>query len=245
MIRGMAFQGCSSLTSIEIPNSVLSIAGYAFCNCSSLTSVQIPNSVTRIDNSAFRNCLSLTSVVIPNSVTKIGYAAFHSCSSLTSIEIPNSVTSIANEAFTSCSNLTSVSIGNGIQEFGSSFGASSIWKDCSNIKNVYYAAEHPVEGLKDMFDSEVYANATLHLPAEAIAEAKTINPWMLFSSIEAYDFSTGIDDVMVDEDPDAEVEVYNLSGLKVFDGPRSEIALPRGYYILIQNGKPTKVLLGY
>lgn len=117
--------------------------------------------------------------------------------------------------------------------------------DCPNIEEVYYAAEHPIEGTTGMFDSEVYAYATLHLPAEAIDESKTINPWKLFSSIQAYDFSAGIDDVMVDEDPDAKVEVYNFSGLKVFDGPRSEIALPRGYYILIQNSKPSKVLLGY
>ena len=40
-----AFSGCSSLTSIIIPNSVTSIGGYAFNGCSSLTSITIPNSV--------------------------------------------------------------------------------------------------------------------------------------------------------------------------------------------------------
>ena len=88
--------------------SVTSIGGFAFNNCSSLTSITIPNSVTSIGSSAFSNCSSLTSVTIPNSVTSIGSSAFSKCSSLTSITIPNSVTSIGIYAFGYCSSLTSV-----------------------------------------------------------------------------------------------------------------------------------------
>ena len=51
-----AFYGCSSLTSVTIPNSVTSIGDYAFNNCSGLTSVTIPNSVTSIGDSAFKPC---------------------------------------------------------------------------------------------------------------------------------------------------------------------------------------------
>lgn len=40
-----AFQGCSSLTDISIPNSVASIDDYAFYACSSLSNITIPNSV--------------------------------------------------------------------------------------------------------------------------------------------------------------------------------------------------------
>ena len=101
-----AFRGCSSLTSVTIPNSVTSIGGSAFYDCSSLTSVTIGNSVTSIGGSAFYHCSSLTSVTIPNSVTSIGSSAFDGCSSLTSITIPNSVTSIGSSAFYGCSFLT-------------------------------------------------------------------------------------------------------------------------------------------
>ena len=105
-----AFYDCSSLTSIEIPNSVTSIASSAFEGCSSLTSIEIPNSVTSIGDRAFLDCSSLTSIEIPNSVTSIGDRAFTLCSSLTSIEIPNSVTSIGDFAFSSCSSLTEIKV---------------------------------------------------------------------------------------------------------------------------------------
>ena len=84
-IGNNAFEYCSSLTSVTIPNSVTSIGRYAFASCSRLTSVTIPNSVTSIGSSAFYDCSSLTSVTIPNSVTSIGGSAFSFCDDLTSV----------------------------------------------------------------------------------------------------------------------------------------------------------------
>ena len=111
--------------------SVTSIGSYAFYKCSSLTSVELPNSVTSIDVHAFNSCSSLTSVEIGNSVTSIGYQAFYSCSSLTSVELPNSVTSIGVQAFSNCSSLTSVEIGNSVTSIG-----SYAFSNCSSLRTV-------------------------------------------------------------------------------------------------------------
>ena len=105
-----AFNGCSGLTSITIPNSVTRIGSNAFYNCSGLTSVTIPNSVTSIRWKAFENCSGLTSVTIPNSVTGIGDSAFSGCTGLTSVTIPNSVISIGDYVFENCTGLTSVNV---------------------------------------------------------------------------------------------------------------------------------------
>ena len=85
--------GCNNSV-IPTDGSVTSIGYYAFESCSSLTSIIIPNSVISIGYSAFYGCSSLQSITIPDSVTSIGDSAFYNCLSLTSIAVPNSVTSI-------------------------------------------------------------------------------------------------------------------------------------------------------
>ena len=114
-----AFDGCTGLTSVTIPNSVTAIGSCALRSCSGLTSVTIPSSVTSIGSWAFSGCSGLTSVIIPNSVTAIGSGAFDGCSGLTSVTIPNSVTAIGSVAFRSCSGLTSVTIPSSVTSIGS------------------------------------------------------------------------------------------------------------------------------
>ena len=68
-------------TVFEIPaeidgKQVTGITNYAFENCSSLTSVTIPDGVTSISLYAFYNCTSLKTVTVPASVTTIGDYAF-------------------------------------------------------------------------------------------------------------------------------------------------------------------------
>ena len=107
-IGGSAFSGCTSLTSITIPDSVTSIGGSAFSGCDSLASVTIPDSVTSIGDYAFAYCTFLASVTIPDSVTSIGSFTFYICTSLTSLTIPDSVTSIGSGAFWGCYKLIEV-----------------------------------------------------------------------------------------------------------------------------------------
>ncbi len=130
-----AFTGCSSLTSIVIPDSVTSIGYEAFYNCSSLTSITIPDSVTAIGSSAFCGCSSLTTVMFGENsqLESIGNYAFYDCSSLTSIVIPDSVTSIGYRAFEGCSNLTSVTFGENSQL--ASIGSYTFY-NCSSLTSI-------------------------------------------------------------------------------------------------------------
>lgn len=104
-IGDQAFLACKSLKQIKIPNSVTSIGYEAFSQCESLQQITLPDSVTSIGPSAFCRCTSLQEITIPNSVIRIDYWTFYGCTSLCDITIPNSVTAIGDHAFSKCESL--------------------------------------------------------------------------------------------------------------------------------------------
>ena len=129
VIANDAFNGCASLTSINIPDSVTNIGDGTFFYCKSLTSINIPDCVTSIG--VFFDCDSLTSINIPDSVTSIGDYAFSGCDSLTSINIPDSVTSIGDYAFSGCDSLTSINIPDSVTSIG-----DYAFSDCKSLKSI-------------------------------------------------------------------------------------------------------------
>lgn len=105
-----AFKGkdISMFNELKYFTGLKSIERFEFKDCISLSSIIIPNSVISIGETAFAGCTSLTDIVIPDSVTKIGKEAFARCSSLASVTIGNSVTSIEAKAFYACTSLKEV-----------------------------------------------------------------------------------------------------------------------------------------
>ena len=130
-IGSSAFDECTNLTAITIPDDVTSIGFQAFFRCSSLTSVTIGNSVTSIEGNAFNECSSLTSINIPDNVTSIEGFAFMNCTGLTSVTIGNGVTNLSYDVFANCSSLTSVTIGNSV----TSIGSSDFW-ECTSLTSI-------------------------------------------------------------------------------------------------------------
>lgn len=147
VIGDAAFRDCSGLTSIEIPNSVISIGGGAFCRCRGLTSIEIPDSVISIGDEAFRDCSSLGGAMFgkESKMNSIGKYAFVNCTGLMSIEIPDSVTEIGNQAFEGCSGLEKIywnaenCIRAGDHYFAGGFDFDyTIFRDCTALKVVCF-----------------------------------------------------------------------------------------------------------
>ena len=80
-----AFENCTTLKSITIPDRVTILYQYAFYGCSSLESVTLSSNVEEIGYQSFFECTSLTEITIPASITTIGGTAFYDCSSLTTV----------------------------------------------------------------------------------------------------------------------------------------------------------------
>jgi len=137
----MAFDGCTSLTSVTITHSVTTIGDWAFLSCTSLTSVTIGSSATTIGVGAFCGCTSLISMTIPDSVSSIGDGAFEFCSSLTSVTIGNGVTSIGTYAFLSCTSLTNVTVGKSVTSIG-----NWAFEACYSLVGVYFKGNAPSLG---------------------------------------------------------------------------------------------------
>ena len=149
-----------NLTTITLPNSIISIGEYAFFQCTSLASVVIPDSVTEIEMHAFEYCSNLTTITIPNNLISIGVEAFACCTNLmefkgkyaadngrclikdntiiayaeasgTTYTIPDSVTTIGEYAFYECKSLTAITIPNSVTYIG-----SEAFYKCSKLTSI-------------------------------------------------------------------------------------------------------------
>ena len=104
-----AFSGCTSLTTVSIPDDLTSVGFHAFNRTPWLEGQ--PDGVVYVGKVAYRlieKNVPITSIVITDGTVSISPSAFEGCTSLATVIIPASVTSIGDYAFNGCPNLTSV-----------------------------------------------------------------------------------------------------------------------------------------
>ena len=151
-IGNYAFNNCTSLESITIPEGVTKIGYGAFNSCKNLSEVVLPDSLTALDNYAFEYCTALTDITLPaglttandafyksgltsatfkDGMTKIPNSIFSDCAELKSITFPATVTEIDKYAFNNCTSLESITIPEGVTKIG--YGA---FNSCKNLSEV-------------------------------------------------------------------------------------------------------------
>ena len=146
-------------TTIDIPETVTSIAAFTFYQCSCLKTLNIPGSVTSISSSAFEDCDYLTSVNLSEGLKTIGGSAFEGCKRLPVIKIPSTVTTIKVNAF----------------------------KNCTGLTDVYCNAKKVPTTDASAFDGVSIGNVTLHVPSASLDAYKASAPWNGFKGMSQPD----------------------------------------------------------
>lgn len=118
VVAGNMFYNCKSLTAIELPKTVTTLASGAFYG-SGLKSISLPETITTVADYQFTGCTSLTKVEIPY-LTHIGRSMFSMCSALTEVVVGSNLESIDKNAFERCAKLEKITV------FGDESGESRI-----------------------------------------------------------------------------------------------------------------------
>ena len=181
-IGSLAFYGCASLTSVNIPDNVTAIMAQTFYGCASLTTVNIPSSVTLIGVSAFYGCASLKKITIPN-IYAIQSRTFAGCTSLEKVTIPQSVKRIENEAFLNCSGMTYVFMPNSLETIGKDafLGCTALEK--VNISNMTVWCNISFENSESnplSYSHDLYLNGHQKKDLALSSDVTKINDWVFY-----------------------------------------------------------------
>lgn len=172
-----AFSGCTGLTSVTLPTSMVSIDGKAFKGCIAMSTINLHDSIRYIQEEAFMNCTQLTSITIGRSVIGIYSKAFGNCTGVTSVSFnadscvrsghpatlflnnSNVDPYYQDRAFVGCSNIQNFTFGNNVKIIPPYLCADMVWITSitipSTVKSIGFKA----------FDNCIRLNGSLTIPA--------------------------------------------------------------------------------
>ncbi|MBR5684408.1 MAG: leucine-rich repeat protein [Ruminococcus sp.] len=117
-IGSYAFEGCTELRSIELPEELLFIGSGAFYRCENMEKIMFNRKLTTIGRNAFALCSGLTSVQFPDSLVKIDESAFEGCTSISEISFGRGLEFIGENAFHKCEALRNIKLGDRLKTVG-------------------------------------------------------------------------------------------------------------------------------
>lgn len=130
-IGSKAFMDCTALKAITLPAQMQEIGSYAFNGCIALERIAIPEGITEIANNCFDGCTSLERVTLPSTLIRIKKYGFAQCKALNDIALPDGMTGIGANAFYSCQSMVSMVLPDSIISIG-----EYAFHGCTNLKSI-------------------------------------------------------------------------------------------------------------
>ena len=121
------------ITSVKIPDSVVSIGYQAFWHCASLESVEFGSGLKTIDSYAFRGCESLKEITIKDGIESIGHGAFQECRSVEYVEIGEGLDHLETSTFEALLSLKEMKLPSTLRSH-----EYSLFLFNTKLENVYY-----------------------------------------------------------------------------------------------------------
>ena len=230
-IPSTAFNLCSFVEQVVIPNSVQTIKDGAFFRCTSLADVTIGSGVTSIMRDAFSDCTSLEVIKIPSNVKTIGGSAFSGCTNLFYLILNEGLETIDSYAFYGCSSIFSVLLPSSLKSIG-----EKAFYDCVSLSSVLNESSLEIElGSESNGYVAYYANEIL---TTDILEVGVVEGQIVVEKSVLRFFNMG----------NRVIEVFDIVGNCVYRGvvPHEDFSLGElksGVYLVNHSGMVEKVLL--
>lgn len=256
-IDDYAFSGCNALQVVDLPEGLLYIRNFSFSDCIGIKSVSIPKSIKGIGMNPFKGCSSMEFLQLnDNSYYHLYDGALYETNILkliscpvikTKLEIQPLTEIFSYSCFDGCVNLEEITIPKTIREI-----CSDAFYGCTSLKTIKCEIED-VYSCNPGFSNY---DATLFVPKGLIDIYSTVEPWKNFKNIKEFS-SSSLDETFVNSESGIyiferqiyfeskeSVQIRNLSGLLLYNGPSTNIPkLDLGIYLLTCSNRTLKILV--
>lgn len=246
----------SGLSSVVVPSTIKSMDGGVFSNCQSLVSAKLPDELPYVAPGTFFNDNILENVNIPAHAKVIGYNSFNNCYKIKKVVIPNEVREIEYRAFGCNFNpynhgiIDTLILGRQLATIGSNAFVGQNYIVFIKSKN----AVPPVVSEEGAWMTAVHNNARVDVPEGSLQAYKSAPIWNMFKSWGEFAAVNGVEnsnpmkyraaDGAIEFQGEGTVEVYSISGLRIYSGPAARVEVPaKGVYIIRTAGSTAKVAL--
>lgn len=167
-----AFWGCSGVTRISLPYSILRIRNGAFHGCSGLKEIYVnSNNESYCDHEGVLFSKDSKLLVqypaqrtsseyeVPQGVNVICAEAFAGCNNLEKVTLSNDVSALSDYSFTGCANLKELRLGSSVRIIG-----KDSFKDCKNLAFIHSPNFFPPHNCPVVFEKETKDNAKVVVP---------------------------------------------------------------------------------